>query len=141
MSHDEATQFCATRMSYTLSFPCFLALLINTARGPVVNEEALIEALGNKAHGPAAAALDVVSEEPLPASHPLVKLPNVVLTPHIGGYSDQMFVQFWRLSVESILAMARGELPESLVNPAAINGSDFASPARITGIGAAGTRL
>ena len=107
----------------------FAALLINTARGPVVDEEALIAALGNDHHGPAAAALDVVSKEPLPASHPLTKLPNVVLTPHIGGFSDKMFVSFWELSAESIVAMARGELPESFVNPAVVPNSGFAAAA------------
>ena len=100
-------------------------MLINTARGHVIDEPALIEALGNEDHGPAAAALDVVSEEPLPVSHPLTELPNVVLTPHIGGFSDRMFVEFWKLSAESIVAMARGELPESIVNLDVVGASGF----------------
>ena len=102
-----------------------VALLINTARGPVIDEPALIAALGNEDHGPAAAALDVVSEEPLPVSHPLTELPNVVLTPHIGGFSDRMFVEFWKLSAESIVAMARGDLPESIVNLDVVGASGF----------------
>ena len=116
--------------SLSLGAVAFAALLINTARGPVVDEEALIAALANEHHGPAAAALDVVSKEPLPASHPLTKLPNVVLTPHIGGFSEKMFVSFWELSVESIVAMARGELPESIVNPVVVPNSGFAIGAR-----------
>jgi phosphoglycerate dehydrogenase-like enzyme len=59
----------------------------------------------------------------------LTKLPNVVLTPHIGGFSDKMFVSFWELSAESIVAMARGELPESFVNPAVVPNSGFAAAA------------
>ena len=110
----------------SLTLPASVAaLVINTARGPVIDESALIAALGNEDHGPAAAALDVVSEEPLPASHPLTELPNVVLTPHIGGFSDRMFVEFWKLSAESIVAMARGELPESNVNPDVATASGF----------------
>ena len=104
------------------------ALLINTARGPVVDEDALIAALSDDSHGPAAAALDVVSKEPLPADHPLTQLPNVVLTPHVAGFSERMFTEFWQLSAESVVAMAMGELPESYVNPAAAEASGFAQP-------------
>jgi hypothetical protein len=116
---------------------------INAAAvGPVVDEDALIAALSDENHGPAAAALDVVSQEPLPTGHPLTSLPNVVLTPHIGGFSERMFREFWRLSAESVVAMASGMLPESFVNPDAVAGSGF-TPAAGTGGGAAagGPRL
>jgi phosphoglycerate dehydrogenase-like enzyme len=65
------------------------AFLINIARGEVVDEEALVRCL--RAGGLAGAALDVFSEEPLPAGHPLWSLPNVVLTPHISGYTRTYF--------------------------------------------------
>jgi D-3-phosphoglycerate dehydrogenase len=61
------------------------AYLINTARGPIVDEEALIEAL--RTHQVAGAALDVIEEEPIPANHPFLEMDNVILTPHIGFYS------------------------------------------------------
>jgi phosphoglycerate dehydrogenase-like enzyme len=63
------------------------AFLINTSRGGVVDEDALYEALASKAI--AGAGLDVFREEPLPASSPLLKLDNVILTPHIGGGSGE----------------------------------------------------
>jgi D-3-phosphoglycerate dehydrogenase len=95
------------------------AILINTARGPVVDESALVAALQSNTHGPSLAGLDVVSTEPMATDHPLSRLPNAVVTPHIGGFSDKMFRQFWQLSAESVVAMAAGELPESVVNPCA----------------------
>ncbi|MFZ5518569.1 MAG: hydroxyacid dehydrogenase [Candidatus Zhuqueibacterota bacterium] len=64
------------------------ALLINTARGPIIDETALIEILKT---GRIYAALDVYQEEPLPVSHPLLNLPNVICTPHIGSFS-----KYWR---------------------------------------------
>ena len=66
---------------------------INAAAvGPVVDEDALIAALSDDNHGPAAAALDVVSQEPLPTGHPLTSLPNVVLTRHDTGMTS---VRHW----------------------------------------------
>jgi D-3-phosphoglycerate dehydrogenase len=91
------------------------AILINTSRGPVVHEAALVQALQQKRIG--AAALDVFEGEPLPPSSPLLKLENVVLTPHIAGYSDLFPESFWRYSVETLIALAGGYWPRSVVNP------------------------
>jgi phosphoglycerate dehydrogenase-like enzyme len=65
------------------------AFLINIARGEVIDETALVECL--RAGGLAGAALDVFSEEPLPADHPLWTLPNAILTPHVSGYTPAYF--------------------------------------------------
>jgi D-3-phosphoglycerate dehydrogenase len=91
------------------------AILMNTSRGPVIDESALVEALQQKRIG--GAALDVFEEEPLPSSSPLLKLENVVLTPHIAGYSDLFPESFWRYSVEALTALVQGYWPRSVVNP------------------------
>ncbi len=90
------------------------AILVNTSRGPVVDERSLVRAL---AEGwIAAAGLDVFEEEPLGKNHPLLQLGNVVLTPHGAGYSANGLELRWRLSVESIIALAQGRWPASCVN-------------------------
>jgi D-3-phosphoglycerate dehydrogenase len=91
------------------------AVVINTSRGPIVDEEALVRALQEKRIG--GAALDVFEQEPLAATSPLLKMDNVVLTPHIAGYSDLYPESFWRYSVESVIAIANGYWPRSVVNP------------------------
>ncbi len=78
------------------------AILVNTSRGPVVDETALIEALKNGTI--AAAALDVLVEEPPPADHPLFALDNVVLTPHIAAFSADFEKNFWGCSADKIIA-------------------------------------
>ncbi|MBC3779550.1 D-2-hydroxyacid dehydrogenase family protein [Pseudomonas sp. SWRI99] len=89
------------------------ALLVNTARGPIVDEAALIKALQKRQI--AGAALDVFEHEPLPALHPFRTLDNVLATPHVGYVSRQNYEQFFRQMIEDIQAWAGGE-PVRLLN-------------------------
>jgi phosphoglycerate dehydrogenase-like enzyme len=82
------------------------AVLINTSRGPLIDEKALIAALEAKR---IIAALDVYDREPLPADHPLRKLPNTVLSPHIGYVVTEAMQNFYRQSIENMLAFLDGK--------------------------------
>lgn len=102
------------------------AFLVNTARGPVVDEEALVEAL--KAGRIAGAALDVFEHEP--GVHPeLIKMPNVVLLPHLGSATAETRARMARLASENLLAALDGRRPANLVNPEAFDGNIGISPA------------
>jgi len=90
------------------------AILVNTSRGPVVDEPALIRAL--QEGWIAAAGLDVFEQEPADPDNPLFKMENVVVTPHVAGGSDESMALCWRLSVDSALALANGQWPRSVVN-------------------------
>ncbi len=93
------------------------AILVNTSRGPLVEEAALLDALhAGRIH----AALDVFAQEPLPPGHPLRTAPNTVLTPHLGYGTQDTFAQFYGESVENILAFLDGR-PIHLVNPDALH--------------------
>jgi len=83
------------------------ALLVNTARGPIVDESALIKALQKRRL--AGAALDVFEQEPLPAHHPFRTLDNVLATPHVGYVSRQNYHLFFAQMIEDIQAWAAGE--------------------------------
>jgi phosphoglycerate dehydrogenase-like enzyme len=78
------------------------AWFVNTSRGPIVDESALIDALRTKRI--AGAALDVFDAEPLPPDHPLRTLPTVVATPHIGYVTRQTYETFYRETVATIVA-------------------------------------
>ena len=93
------------------------AYLINTARGAIVDEAALVKLL--QARAIAGAALDVYVEEPLPADHPLRQLDNVVLAPHLGWPTDSGFAGFAENAVANILDYRQGKLTRAL-NPEAI---------------------
>jgi len=81
--------------------------LVNTARGPIVDEGALLETL--KARKIAGAAVDVFSVEPLPVDHPFRKLDNLVLTPHLGYVTKETFIAHYNQMLEGIDAWFRGE--------------------------------
>ncbi|HEX7789941.1 MAG TPA: D-2-hydroxyacid dehydrogenase family protein [Afipia sp.] len=82
------------------------AYLVNTARGPIVDEIALLDALQRKTI--AGAGLDTFSQEPLPVDHPLRKLDNVVLTPHIGYVTENNYRRYYGDMVEDIAAWLKG---------------------------------
>ena len=82
------------------------ALLVNTARGPIVDESALIKALQKRQLG--GAALDVFEQEPLPAHHPFRTLDNVLATPHVGYVSQQNYQLFFSQMIEDIQAWSAG---------------------------------
>jgi phosphoglycerate dehydrogenase-like enzyme len=83
------------------------AYLINTSRGPLIDEQALLAAL--REHRIAGAGLDVFWTEPLPPDHPIRQLDNVVLTPHLGYVVDENMKMFYGNAVKNILAWQRGE--------------------------------
>ena len=93
------------------------AVLVNTARGQLVDEDALIDALA--AGRLRAAALDVFEREP-PASPRLLELPNVVLTPHIGGVSERSVDEMTRRATDAVVDVLAGRVPANLMNPEAL---------------------
>ena len=82
------------------------ALFVNTSRGPVVDEAALIAALAEGRI--AGAALDVFNDEPLPADHPLRQLPRTIVTPHVGYASDVSYAQYYEQLVDDVVAFLDG---------------------------------
>lgn len=97
------------------------ALLVNVARGPVVDQDALIAHL---TAGRIRAAVDVVDPEPLPAEHPLWGCPNLLISPHVGGASSAMLPRMAALLRRQIERFRAGEAPENVViDPAAGAGS------------------
>ena len=91
------------------------AILINTSRGPIVDEAALVEAL--RTNRIRAAGLDVYDEEPLPPEHPLRRLDNVVLSPHLGYVTEGTYRMFYEDTVEAVAAWRAGA-PVRVLAPA-----------------------
>ncbi|WNN44356.1 glyoxylate/hydroxypyruvate reductase GhrB [Winslowiella toletana] len=91
------------------------AVLINAGRGPVVDEQALIDALkGGTLH---AAGLDVFEQEPLPVDSPLLTLPNVVALPHIGSATHETRYGMAKDAVDNLIAALSGKVEKNCVNP------------------------
>jgi len=91
------------------------AILINTARGPIIDEDALYKAL--KKNKIAGAALDVYSKEPPGADYPLFKLDNVIVTPHIASYTKEAIINMDLIQARDVVKALRGERPEFVANP------------------------
>jgi phosphoglycerate dehydrogenase-like enzyme len=108
------------------------AYLINTARGGIVNEEALRAAL--KGRRIAGAAIDCFAQEPVPAPSPFGDLDNVLLAPHCIAWTEEMFRDIGRTVCRGMLDLARGRRPASVLNPQVFDRADFrAKWARIAG--------
>ena len=95
------------------------AYLINTSRGPVINEKDLYIALKEK--WIAGAALDVMEKEPPDWENLLLKLDNLIITPHISFYSEESYVELKTKTAKAVLSVLKGGLPRAMVNPQAAN--------------------
>jgi phosphoglycerate dehydrogenase-like enzyme len=91
------------------------AVLANTARGEIVDTDALVDALN--ARRIAAAALDVTDPEPLPANHPLLSAPGATVLPHIGSASTRTRAAMADMAVDNLLAALAGEHMPHCANP------------------------
>lgn len=89
-------------------------ILVNTARGGVVDEQALVEAL--RSGRIAGAGIDVFEEEPVPLDHPLLGFENVVVTDHTGWYSEESVTELQTKATQEVVRVFRGERPHSWVN-------------------------
>jgi phosphoglycerate dehydrogenase-like enzyme len=99
------------------------AMLINTARGPIVDESALIDAL--QTGQIAGAALDVFEKEPLSPDSPLAMMENVILTSHSIAWTEELFRDMGRIDCRGALAVYRGEAPDHVVNPKVLSHPAF----------------
>ena len=90
------------------------AILINTARGPLIKEQELIEALQNRVI--AGAALDVFAQEPVAKDHPFLSMDNVIVTPHIAWYSEEAMIELRTKAINNIIQFLQGGIPPYVVN-------------------------
>jgi phosphoglycerate dehydrogenase-like enzyme len=93
------------------------AFLVNTSRGPIVDEVALLASL--EAGTIAGAGLDVFDQEPLPVDHPLRRAPRTVLTPHVGYVTHEIYATFYGQTVEDVAAWLAGSPVRVIAAPAA----------------------
>jgi phosphoglycerate dehydrogenase-like enzyme len=99
------------------------AYLINTARGPIVDQKALTKVLQEKKI--AGAGLDVFEVEPVPADEPILKLDNVIVAPHALCWTDQCFAGNGAADVRAVLDLQKGQVPRGVVNRAVVDGPRF----------------
>ena len=99
------------------------AYLINMARGPIVDHDALVDVLKNRRI--AGAGLDVFCQEPLPVDDPLIKLDNVVLTPHWAAGTLDVFRDAGASNIMDLLNISQGQLPNHIINPEVISRPGF----------------
>jgi D-3-phosphoglycerate dehydrogenase / 2-oxoglutarate reductase len=95
------------------------AYLINTARGALLDEQAVSRAV--REHWIAGAALDVLTTEPPPAGHPLMGQPDIIVTPHAAFYSEQAIADLQRRAASNVVSALSGQLPPNVVNPAVLD--------------------
>ena len=98
------------------------AYLVNTARGPIVDEAALAQALD--AGQIAGAALDVMAQEPPAAGSPLFGRGNVIITPHTSFYSEESLVELQTKAAQEVVAVLKGQAPRNPVNPEVLHSED-----------------
>jgi len=97
------------------------AFLVNTARGELIDEAALVHAIeSGRLRG---AALDCFGKEPPGIDHPLLQLPQVMVTPHTGAHTDEALKAMGRMALDACLAVLRGERPAHVINPAVYTGT------------------
>jgi len=94
------------------------AFFINVARGPIVDEKALYETLSGRRI--AGAGLDVFEQEPTPADNPILRLDNVIVSPHALCWTDELFGNIARTAIAAVLAVHNGRRPQFLVDPAVL---------------------
>jgi phosphoglycerate dehydrogenase-like enzyme len=99
------------------------AYLINTARGPIVDQKALTKVLHDRKI--AGAGLDVFEVEPVPADEPILKLDNVIVAPHALCWTDQCFAGNGAADVKAVLDVMKGEVPRGVVNRAVLDAPRF----------------
>ena len=97
------------------------AFLINAARGPLIDEEALYEALRDGSI--AGAGLDVMVENVPPRDHPLLSLDNIVVTPHVAFFSQESTLELEQRAAAEVVSVMHGKMPDNLVNPAVLGHS------------------
>jgi D-3-phosphoglycerate dehydrogenase len=98
------------------------AVLINTSRGAIIDESALVRALTEG--WIAGAGLDVLVQEPPPADHPLLALPNVIVTPHAAFYSEASIAELQRKAAQNVVDVLQGKRPAHIVNPQVLQQSN-----------------